>query len=207
MQRWMCVVFLLLCSAALTGQEVPIPATWMHPSDQQLSAAVDAGYSTKKPAKNEQYHQIRNWLKPGIDARMEIIPPIVCALHMGETAYQKLEEKPSIEAVKLACSDSISVIFVHYSQSLKANWPCVIESDGKRLEPALKVLDDNPQVVTYWPGGLSDNVAGYRYMDAYVFRVTEEWSKSAKLTFANDIGTHQSFNLDFSIFAKDLARH
>jgi hypothetical protein len=180
--------------------------TWLQPSDAVISKAIDDGFSDKKLPKDARYHRILNWIKPGLDARIEVDPPLMCALSAGQQAHDKLQAKPTVDSVKSACLNAITVIIVHYSQALRANWACIIEKDGVTLQPAIKTLDSDPQVVTYYPGGLStEDVAGYRYAEVYTFNIPKEWSSSAILTYANEQGVHRSLNLDFSSFIKDVA--
>jgi len=129
----------------------------------------------------------------------------VCALYQGQTAHDKLETKPTSANAEAACNGVITVILIHYSQSLNANWPCVFQKNDTTIQPTIKTLDSLPKVVTYYGGFIEGDVAGYRYMDVYTFAIPKDWHDSASLVYADESGNHHTFNIDFALFAKDVA--
>lgn len=135
-------VFLLAVSSAFSApaQSTPQSSTiWLDPPPNLMAKAIDDGFSSRKLPKDARYHEILNWMKPAMDSRMVVIPPLFCALQMGQTAHDKLEPKPSVESVDEACKGRITVTFVHYSQALNANWPCVLTEGETTLQPTVKV--------------------------------------------------------------------
>lgn len=197
---------LIFSCVGLLAQNGPKAPSWLYPSDAVIAKAIDDGFSQKKLAKGDLYHQIRVWLKPGLDAQMEILPPLVCAMNQGQNAYAKLQPKPSVDSVKALCSGHLTVVLVHYSQNLKANWPCVLQRGDQTLQSSASDPDNDPKVVTYWPGfPATEDVAGYRYYETHSFDLDEGWLDKASVTFANEFGVHKSYDLDFSVFQKDYA--
>jgi hypothetical protein len=197
------IVLLLLCGC-VAGQAAQTPS-WLEPSDALLQKAIDDGFAQKKLPKDARYHRYLNWIKPGDDARVEVIPPLFCALQSGQNAYEKLEQKPAIDLVKGSCLHRVTVVLVHYSPALKANWPCVFQKGEQTLQPTVKSLDDNPSVKSYYPGfGATQDQVGYRYFDVYTFEFPSGMADGATLTYADDRGQHKSLNYDFSVFAKDV---
>src|SRR5216683_6483318 len=73
-----CKIFLLSlclsCSLAI-GQTKPAEGSgaWLEPTDTVIAKAIDDGFSEKKLPKDARYHKILNWIKPGLDARIEVI--------------------------------------------------------------------------------------------------------------------------------------
>ena len=127
MWKTLFVICVLLGVAFAFAQTPNAGADWLHSSDAVITKAIDDGFAKKKLPKDKLYHQIRNWLKPGLDAQMEVLPPLFCALQSGQDAYANLLPKPTVESAKQSCDGHITVIFVHYSQSLNANWRCVLQ--------------------------------------------------------------------------------
>jgi len=191
---------------AQSTSQSPAGAIWLDPPANLIARAIDDGFSSRKLPKNERYHEILNWMKPAIDSRMVVIPPLFCALQMGQTAHDKLLPKPSVDSVIQACKGRITVTFVHYSQALSANWPCVLMKGDTTLQPTVKVPDANPQVAKYYAGFIGGDQVGYRYVDIYSFNLPPDWATSpVTLTYANELGNHGSFTLDFSSFEDDVA--
>jgi len=171
-----------------------------------FAKAIDDGFSGKKLTKDSHYHTYLNWIKPAVDSRIEVVPPIFCAVQAGQTAHDKLESKPDLESVKSVCLDLVTVTLVHYSQSLGANWPCVFQKGDLTLQPLVKVPDHNPQVANFYGGFLAGDVVGYRYLDIYSFRFPPTLIDGASLIYADESGQHHTLNYDFSMFAKDVPR-
>src|SRR5208283_4912466 len=119
-------VVLLLANAVLSAQTRPA-VSWLEPPDAVIQKAIDDGFSRKKLPKDAKYHKYLNGIQHAVDSHIEVIPPLVCALQAGENAHDKLEAKPSLEYAKGLCVHHVTVILVHYSQALKANWPCVFQ--------------------------------------------------------------------------------
>lgn len=204
------LIAFLLTLPALGQNSTPNPADdiWLHPSDSMIAKAIDDGFSNKKLPKDARYHLVRTWLKPGVDARFEIIPPLFCALDQGREAHDKLESKPALEDVKKLCLNTVTVKLIHYSPSLDANWPCVFEKDGTTLQALIKVPDKSPQSAKYYPGGFStDDILGYKYYDFYSFEIPKGWGTSATMIYADERGNHHPYTIDFSSFIKDATDH
>ena len=178
--------------------------SWLEPSDALIARAIDDGFLGKKLPKDARYHTYRNWIKPGIDAQIEVIPPLFCAEQAGQTAHDKLESKPDLETVKRLCLDSVTVELIHYSQSLGANWPCVFQKGDLTVQPQVKRLDQSPQVTKYYAGFLGGDVVGYRYIDIYAFQFPPTLRDGASLVYADETGQHHTLNYDFSQFVKDV---
>jgi hypothetical protein len=169
-----------------------------------LARAIDDGFSGKKLPKDARYHTYLNWIKPAVDSRIEVLPPIFCAMQAGETAHDKLLSKPDLESVKSVCLDWVTVTLVHYSQSLGANWPCVFQKGELTLQPLVKVPDHSPQVANFYGGFLAGDVVGYRYVDSYSFQFPPTLIYGASFVYADETGQHHTLNYDFSVFAKDI---
>jgi hypothetical protein len=208
-RAWLLAVILSLSPLAIHAQAIPPPtpngAIWLQPSDALIAKAIDDGFAQKKLPKNALYHKVLNWLKPGLDARIEIVPPLMCALDEGQYAHDNLQSKPTVASVKADCWNSVTVMLIHYSQNLNANWPCVFQNGDTTLQATVKTLDANPSVQTYYPGGFStEDVAGYRYKDAYTFTIPLDWPTSASLVYADERGIHHTYIVDFNVFIKDV---
>jgi hypothetical protein len=199
-----------LAPAVVLSQVQPVSSppnaavSWLEPSDAILAKAIDDGFSGRKLAKDARYHKYLNWIKPAVDSRIEVIPPLFCALQAGQNAHDKLEAKPSLEYVKGLCLNRVTVILVHYSQALKANWPCVFQKGDTTLQATVKAQDDNPSVATYYAGFVAMDQVGYRYIDVYTFEFPNSMLDGASLTYADETGQHHTLNYDFSAFAKDV---
>lgn len=180
--------------------------SWLEPSDAMIAKAIDDGFSGKKLAKDARYHIYLNWIKPAVDSRIEVHPPIFCAEQAGQSAHDKLESKPDLQSVKRLCLDWVTVEMVHYSQSLSANWPCVFQKGDITVQPSVKGLDQNPQVEQYYGGFLAGDVVGYRYIDIYSFQFPQTLIDGASLVYADETGQHRTLNYDFSQFVKDVPR-
>ena len=206
------IMVVALCSAPAVrisnAQAASSPSnaavSWLEPSDAMFAKAIDDGFSGKKLAKDARYHTYRNWIKPGIDAQIEVIPPLFCAEQAGQNAHDKLESKPDLESVKRLCQDSVTVELVHYSQSLGANWPCVFQKGDQTVQPLIKRLDQSPQVAKYYGGFLVGDVVGYRYIDIYAFQFPPTLVNGASLVYADDTGQHHALNYDFAQFVRDV---
>jgi hypothetical protein len=202
MKLWPCsVLFVCAVASAQIGG-----ANWLSPPDAILTKAIEDGYTGRKLAKVSRYMSIESRIKPGAPfAKVEVIPPIMCALQQAQSASNKLQPQPTLDFVKAACSGRVTVVILHYSQSLNANWPCVFQNQSGVLQPTSSVLDSNPQVTSYDPGGLSTgDVVGYQYVDAYVFTIPPDWPTSSSLIYVDDRAVHHAVTVDFSVFAKDV---
>jgi hypothetical protein len=180
--------------------------SWLEPSDAMFAKAIDDGFSGKKLAKDARYHTYLNWIKPAVDSRIEVHPPIFCAVQVGQAAHDKLESKPDLESVKKLCLGWVTVTLVHYSQSLSANWPCVFQKGDLTLQPLVKVPDHNPQVANFYGGFLAGDVVGYRYVDTYSFQFPLTLIDGASMVYADETGQHHTLAYDFSVFSKDVPR-
>jgi hypothetical protein len=172
-----------------------------------LAKAINDGFSGRKLGKTELYQRYSNRIKPGeeLGARIEVIPPLVCANEAGQLAHDKLQSKPDLNYVRAGCLRKVTVNLVHVSPILNANWPCVFQKGDTTLQPSFKILDQSPDVVTYYAGfGGSDQV-GYSYFDTYAFQFPLTFIGGASLVYADEKGQHHTLTYDFSVFAKDIA--
>jgi hypothetical protein len=198
------VVLLLANAAVLSAQTQPV--SWLVPPDALVQKAIDDGFSQKKLPKDAKYHKYLNSIQHALDSRIEVIPPLFCAMQAGQNAHDKLEAKPDLESVKGLCLHSVTVVLVHYSQALKANWPCVFQKGDLTLQATVKSQDDNPSVEKYYAGFIFGDQIGYRYVDVYTFEFPDSLADGASLTYADETGQHHAVNYDFAVFAEDVAR-
>jgi len=197
---------LVVSSSALTARPQGLTPSWTEPPDAMISKAIDDGFSGGKIPKAALYHEIIAWkIQPEPNSRITITPPLLCAFQSGRKAHDELTSKPSVAMAKTACLRHLSVLIVHYSQQLGKNWPCVFEKPDGLLQPATKVLDDNPQVENYYAGFVAMDQVGYAYYDSYSFEIPEKWPDVANLVYADDYGVHHTVTVNFSVFSKDVA--
>jgi hypothetical protein len=173
-------------------------ASWLQPSDPQIQAALDSGFSGSKLSYrvftfNPQKSKV-SWSQHEITVE----PPLVCAFAYGQIARSKLVEKPEFLLVKTDCYGKIVVIAVHVSQSLGANWPIVLERKGQRLQPSVTVPDPNPAVTRYSTFG--GDVVGYQYQDRFAFIPPPDWTNDLDLTYADDSGKHHTVTVKTAMF-------
>jgi hypothetical protein len=197
---------LLLANASVLSSQIQPTVSWLEPPDVLIQKAIDDGFAQQKLPKDAKYHKYLNWIKPAVDSRIEVIPPLFCAMEAGQHAHDKLEAKPSLEHVKNSCLHRVTVVLVHYSQALRANWPCVFQKGEVTLQATLKVPDDNPSVAKYYGGFIAGDEVGYRYIDLYTFEFPDALASGASLTYADEAGQHHTLNYDFAVFAKDVGR-
>ncbi|HWG21431.1 MAG TPA: PEGA domain-containing protein [Terracidiphilus sp.] len=213
MNKWIVAALTFVAPVMLLSQAQPLVSSssavsWLEPTDAILTKAVDDGFSGKKLPKDAPYHKYVNRIKPGeeLGARIEVIPPLVCAKDLGQMAHDKLESKPDLNYVKVGCLRKVTVNLIHFSQILNANWPCVFQKGDQTLQPSYKGLDENPDVVTYYTGFVAGDQAGYSYFDTYAFQFPQAMIDGASLVYADETGQHHTLNYDFSVFAKDVPR-
>ena len=213
MEKWIFAALTCFAPVMLLSQSQPLASSnstvsWLEPIDAMLTKAIDDGFSGKKLPKDARYHIYVNRIKPGeeLGARIEVIPPLVCAKDLGQIAHDKLESKPGLDLVKIACSRKVTVHLIHFSQILDANWPCVFQKGDQTLQPSYKGPDQNPEVVTYYTGFLGGDQAGYSYFDTYAFQFPQTMIDGASLVYADETGQHHILSYDFSVFAEDVPR-
>lgn len=187
----------IMCSAAVTS--------WLQPTDEQLSRAIDIGFRAAKPpyhaySFNPQKSKIGNDYReqPGL----QVVTPLLCSYGAGLNAHDKLQPKPDVAGTRAACVGRVAVVVIHISPSRGANWPVVLEREGQLLQPAGRHPDGSPAVTKYTtPFGEG---VGYQYRDTYVFVPPAEWRTGFSVTYADDDGKHHTVQVDAAKFEADV---
>lgn len=185
-------------------------STWLEPSDALIQQAISDGFASRKLSKDARWHS--SWTSItgaggySYDSRIELYPPLYCAMQAGVLAHDKLESMPDLETVKGLCLHRMHVLIVHYSVALGEHFPCVFEKGDMRIKPTFQTPDANPEVTHFYMDFLRNDVVGYRYYDSYSFDLPPTMIDTASFTYADDRGKHHTFNFNFSVFAKDANR-
>jgi len=190
------------------GGSRPSSQGWMHPSDQAYQRAIDAGFGGHALSTNGPQHMdlqgVGLAMGGGVFQHIEIQPPLYCAFIAGRSARANLESEPSVKSVKLGCDGFLVVMVTHFSQSLGANWRCVLQAGGKIIKPLRKHLDTRPWVATYSTPWKSDE-AGYGYLDTYGFTAPPASVPGATIVVANRLGKRYLFKIPTSLFEEDAS--